>query len=291
MFAVVSEFNLTGGLPKGSVRQALDAEIAGEGGKVVGDKGDTIILSNGDQVAWTPPPETPVIPDLSKVKSLRMYFAKRGHEVYPAWLYHQDGRSALVRNAKESAEYGIVYRKATVDERNRYGLKDVWDWEQGVQWRPTPWADPKFDPAHPGAGKEVVHRGPDAKVVQQDLVAAVAAAVAQALKASGPSAPASVDPNDWQQFLAFKAWQETQKAVAQLDADNVLQSGDDEIAEEAFDPPSDEELASNALSPEQDRLLWEQEGRRLGVKVDGRWSLERLKAEVQAAIDKQPATA
>lgn len=287
MHDVVSDFNLAGGLPKGSARRALDPEIAGEGGKVIGDKGDTIILSNGDQVAWTPPPETPIIPDLSKVKSLRMYFAKRGHQVYPAWLYHRDGRTALVRDSKEAAELGIVFRKATDDERNRYGLKDVWDWEQGVQWRPTPWESPKFDPAQPGAGKEVVYRAPDPKSQQQDMVAAVAAAVAQVLKATGPAAPATVSASDWDQFLAFKAWQETQKMVGQVDGYDASQ----EAAESSYETEvlSAEETSANALSPEQDRLLWSEEARRLGLKVDGRWSLERIKAEVQSAQDKNNA--
>lgn len=272
---VVSDFNILGGLPKGSARLALDPEIANEGAKVIA--GDKIILSNGEQVAWTPPPEKLVMPDLSNVKSLRHYFGQRGYQVYPAWLYNQDGRQALVKNAAEAGEYGVVYRKATVDERNRYGLKDVWDWEEGSGWRPNPWTDAKFDPKNPGAGKTVIYSAPDPKIAQHELVSAlipaVAAAVAQSLKASGPAAPASVDGATWDEFLAFQAWKKAEEAVKSVAPEVITE----EIRE---DEPSGHELL-NALSPEQDRILWEEEAKRIGVKVDGRWSLERLKSEVQ----------
>ena len=274
---VTSDFNILGGLPKGSARTALSIEIAEEGAKVL--DGDRIILSNGDVVAFTPPPAQLVIPDISSVKSLRHYFGQKGYQVYPAWLYHPTEKTVLVKNSKEAAEYGIVYRKTTPDERNRYGLKDVWDWEEGSGWRPNPWVEAKFDPKHPGSGKNVVYAAPDPRIAQHDLVAAlipaVAAAVAQSLKATGPGAPASVDPSQWEAFLAFQAWQEAQKAVtAAVDA---------ETSEAAVEEPSQEALLQNALKPEQDRILWEEEARRLGVKVDGRWSDERLRTEVQKA--------
>lgn len=286
-YDVVSDFNLVGGaLPKGAARQALDAEIASEGGKVVA--GNKVILSNGDQVAYTPPPEKLVMPSLETVKSLRHYFGNKGYQVYPAWLYHKDGRQALAKDHKDAAELGIVYREANPDERNRYGLRHLWDWEEGCQWRPNPWQEPKFDPANPGSGKEVVYRAPDPKIAQHALVAelipAVAAAVAQSLKASGPAAPAHVDPAQWQQFLDFQAWQKTQEVVAgaaaAIEADTAL-SSDSLVSDEQ---PSTEDIAANALSPEQDRFLWEEEARRLGIKTSKRWSLDQLRAEVEKAM-------
>src|SRR6185437_9711474 len=100
----------------------------------------------------------------------------------------------LVKDASESAKLGIVYRKATADEQQRYGAKDVWDWEEGCDWRPQPYSDAKFDPKNPGSGKTVVMGTPDPRIAQNDLVAAlipaVAAAVASSLKQTGPSAPA-----------------------------------------------------------------------------------------------------
>jgi hypothetical protein len=276
-FDIASDFNLSGGLPKGAARRALDAEIANEGGKVIA--GDVVILSNGEQVAWTPPPEKLAIPDLSVVKSLRHYFGARGYQAYPAWLYHPTKPAILVKNASEAAEHGVVHRKATNDERNRFGVKDVWDWEEGVEWRPNPLQEAKFDPKNPGSGKTVVYGAPDPRIGQNELIAqlipAVAAAVAQSLKATGPAAPASVDPSQWEAFLAFQAWQKAQEVVT------AAASGLDDLAE--MPSGEDGEEVVNALSPEQDRLLWEEEAKRLGVKVDGRWSIERLKAEVQKA--------
>lgn len=282
-FDVTSDFNLAGGLPKGAAMQALDAEIANEGERVL--EGDKIILSNGEMVAYTPPPPKLVIPDLSEVKSLRHYFGRTGHQVYPAWLYHRDGHSILAKNAADAAKVGVVYRKATRDEQNRYGLQHLWDWEAGSDWRPSPWEEPKFDPRHPGSGKDVVWKAPDPKIAQHALVAelipAVAAAVAQSLKANGPAAPANVDPAQWQQFLEFQAWQKSQDVVqgaaAAIIADSAL--GD---ARPADDVTEADPLA-NALSPEQDRLLWEEEAKRLNVKIDKRWSLETLRAKVEEA--------
>jgi hypothetical protein len=231
---VSSDFNIMGGLPKGAAVRALDSEIANEGAKVI--EGDKIILSNGEQVAWTPPPEKLCIPDLSEVKSLRHYFGRKSHQVYPAWLYHPTLPPLLVKDAKEAAGLGIVYRKATIEETSRYGIKDVWDWEQGCAWRPNPYHEAKFDPKNPGSGKNVISSAPDPKIAQHELVAAlipaVAAAVAQTLQVNGPSAPAQVDPQDWQDFLAFKAWKETSEVVnaateAGEETPDLMSQGDD----------------------------------------------------------------
>lgn len=276
---VHSDFDLRGSLSAGTARQALDPSIADEGGKVIA--GDKVILSNGDQIAWTPPPEKLVMPDLSNVKSLRHYFGQKGYQPYPAWLYHADGRSALVRDHKEAAEYGVVRRNATADETSRYGIKDLWDWESESKWRPNPWVEAKFDPKNPGSGKTVIYSAPDPRIAQHDLVSAlipaVAAAVAQSLKATGPGAPPNVDPAQWDAFMAFQAWQKAQEIVKPTIEDMNARM------DAASEPKAEEQgtLLSNALSPEQDRVLWEAEAKRLGIKVDGRWSNERLQSEVE----------
>lgn len=279
---IISNFNIMGGLPNGAARHALDPEIANEGGKVVGDAvNNRVLLSNGEQVNWTPPPERLVIPDLSNVKSLRHYFGQKGHQVYPAWLYHKDGRSVVVKDHKEAAEYGIVYRQASDDERNRYGAKSVWDWEKDSLWRPSPWTAPKFDPANPGSGKEIVYKAPDPKIAQHALVAelipAVAEAVARSLKTSGPALSAEADSTEWKEFLEFQAWKKAQQAVTAAVAE--MDDGQDVL------PLTAEEQVANALTPEQDRFLWEAEAERLGIKIDKRWGLDRLKAEVEKAAN------
>jgi hypothetical protein len=276
-FDIASDFNILGGLPRGAARQALDASIADEGGKVL-DR-DKVLLSNGDQVAWTPLPEKLVIQDLSLIKSIRHYFGQHGYQVYPAWLYHPTKEPILVKNHREAAEHGVVYRETTRDERNRFGVQHMWDWEEGVEWRPTPWQEPKFDPKNPGSGKTVIWQAPDPANEQHKLVAAlipaVAAAVAQSLKASGPAAPSSVDPGQWAAFLEFQAWQKT-KEVVETAASGASNMEGPEGEQNAL-------FGANALTPEQDRLLWEEEATKRGVKVDRRWSLERLRAEVEKA--------
>ncbi len=277
---VQSDFNIAGGLSKGAARVALDPEIASEGGKVMpAGNGTVVILSNGDQVPFTPPPEKLVMPDLSNVKSLRHYFGQKAYQPYPAWLYHKSGEQKLVRNHKEAGDLGIVYRETTRDERDRYGIRHMWDWEEGCLWRPSPWVEAKFDPKSPGSSKNVIWSTPDPSIAQHDLVAkmipAVAAAVAQSLQSNGPAAPASVNPKEWEEFLAFKAWQKTQEVV-NVAAATALSSPPVET-----DQPIGEFPLDNALTPEQDRKLWEAEAERQGIKIDGRWSTERLKSEVQ----------
>src|SRR6266436_1664891 len=132
-------------LPPKSQVGVLDLEIAGEGQKV--------ILSDGEQVAWTPPPPRPVVPDWSQIKSIQQYFNRTGYRVWPSWLYHPTEEARLVKDQDEAAELGVCYREATPDEHNRYGKKHVWDWTNESQWRPTPYHAPKFDPQKPAQGK------------------------------------------------------------------------------------------------------------------------------------------
>lgn len=266
-------------LPSKSQVGYLDPEIAGEGQKV--------ILSDGEQVSWSPPPARPVMPDWSQIKSIQRYFGRTGHQVYPAWLYHSKEEPRLVKNAEEAATLGICYRDATQEERGRYGLNAVWDWADDSQWRPKPHDAIKFDASKPGPGKTVIHSQPNPAIAQhallQELIPAVAAAVAQSLKATGPSAPAHIDSKDWDDFLQFKAWQKSSQAVELVSAASA-------VPEMTFDAPEEsalddaENLAPiNALSGEDEKALWIAEGERKGVKIDKRWSLERLKAEIQKA--------
>lgn len=243
----------------------LDPEIAGEGQKV--------ILSDGDQVSWTPPPPRPVMPDWSQIKSIARYFNRQGHVVYPAWLYHPTEQPRLVKNADDAAALGVCYRKTTADEQGRYGLLSMWDWDDGSEWRPKPHGPVKFDPANPGTGKTYIAATANAASSQhqliQDLIPAVAAAVAQSLKSSGPGTPANVDPKDWDEFVQFKAWQKSKEAV-------------EIVADEVATEPTGNALDTSEPS-EDEREAWVAEAERKGVKVDKRWGIDRLKAEVAKA--------
>lgn len=260
-------------LPSRAQAGYLDPEISGEGMKV--------ILSDGDQVSWSPPPVKLVIPDISGVKSVRKYFNRTGYQVFPAWLYHPSDDPRLVKNADEAAQLGVCFRDATPDEKSRYGLKNVWDWKDDSQWRPQAWSVAKFDPSKPGTGKTYQAAPINPHRAQSDLLEAlipsVTAAVAQVLLQNGTGKPASVDPKQWDEFIKFQAWQKAQAALSTVD---IVAS--QETVEEGDDDP----IATNALAetnPADELKAWQQEAADKGIKVDGRWSLARLKEEVQKA--------
>lgn len=256
-------------LPSKSDVGYLDPEIAGEGQRV--------ILSDGDVVSYNPPPPKPVMPDWSQIKSIRHYFGRTGHQVWPAWLYHPTEEPRLVRNSKEADELGVCYREATLDEKGRYGLKTVWDWKGDSQWRPQPYPGSlKFNPFKPGQGKTYIPDAPNARIAHNELletlIPAVAAAVAKSLNVNGPKAPASIDPKQWEDFLAFQAWQKSNEVIDDISHGESVN---------ALNTP--ENSVSNKLSSEQEREVWEKEAEDRGIKVDGRWSIDRLKSEVEKA--------
>lgn len=255
----------------------LDPEIAGEGQKV--------ILSDGDVVSWNPPPAKLVIPDISGIKSIAKYFGRQGLQVWPAWLYHPTEAPRIVKNADEAAQLGVCFREATIDERGRYGLKHVWDWTEDSLWRPQPHGEQKFDANKPGTGKNVVIGAPDAGRAQNALLEAliptVTAAVVAGLKSSGAAAaPAAVDPTQWEAFLQFQAWQKTQAAMSAVSEQLTGSEADAGAGESTGESGGN---ALNALTPDQERALWVTEAEAKGIKVDGRWSIERLRAEVEKA--------
>ena len=223
------------------------------------DEGQKIILSDGEQISWTPPPERLVMPDMSQIKALRKYFGRKGGSTFPAWLYHKSTDEArIVKNANEAAELGVCYREATDEERARYGITALWDYREDSEWRSIPnKKHVKFDPSKPGTGKIYVmpaaHSAQSQNSLIESLVPAVAAAVAQSLKAT-TTAPATIDAAQWEAFLAFQAFQKT-----------------NEVVNEAADMMDD------------GREGWLEEAERLGVRVDKRWSTQKIKEAVAKA--------
>ena len=262
-------------LPPKSQVGTLHPEIAGEG--------ETVLMSDGDQISWTPPPVQPVMPDWSQIKSIRKYFGRKGHQTWPCWLYHPTEPARLLKNEHDAAELGVCYRDATADETARTGAKKVWDWKDGCEWRPTPFAkDVKFDPLKAGPGKTFQPAPVNPAVAQNAMVEAlipqVAAAVAQALKLAGPGAPASVEPKQWDEFLAFQAWQKTQQVVK---SEGVVLNA----LTEAMPIPEVDEESEYQEPPDVGGELtaWRTEAEVKGIKVDKRWGLARLKEEVEKA--------
>ena len=96
----------------------------------------------------------------------------------------------------------------------------------------------------------------------------VTAAVVAALKSQGNVNPNNIDPKAWDEFLAFQAWKKTQEAI-----DVVV---GDEPQNALADLPA-------SLSETEEMQIWKDEAQRKGIKIDGRWSLERLKTEVSKA--------
>lgn len=234
-------------IPPKSEVGTLDPSIANEGMKVV--------MSDGIAEEWTPPEIKAAFPDWSQVPKLKKYFGRKGGLVYPAWLFHPTEADKLVHNAEEAGKLGVIYRKATDDERFQFGHQSVWDWHRGsedLKWRPFPQQRRKFDPQHMETGK-IYQKGEGTSGPSiESLVAAVTASVLAAMKPTSP-APSHVDSKQWDEFLAFQAFKKTTETV-------------------------------NALSEEEgdDHALWVAEAERVGLKVDKRWSSERLKTEVLA---------
>ena len=148
----------------------------------------------------------------------------------------------------------------------------------------------KFDPAKPGHGKTVVRGDVNPAVAQNALVEALipqaAAAVATALRSSGPAAPATIDPEQWAAFLAFQAFQKTQDAVEALGSGtrSTRSSTDVMPAEEVKVHHGNALAAALSGSDEDDRANLEAEAVSIGVKIDRRWSLDRLRTEVNKAL-------
>lgn len=154
-------------LPPRDQIQALDPEIAGEGARV-----DYV-----EELSWNPPPPQPVMPDWSKIKSIRHYFGRTGYQVYPATFYHENGEERIARNAEEARALGVWHRKATDEEKGRYGINHLWDWVEGSKWRPKPWHDRKFDPKKLEQGKNYIQATPDHSAIQTELMKVIAQAL------------------------------------------------------------------------------------------------------------------
>jgi len=249
----------------------LSPDIAGEGAKV--------IMSDGDVLSFNLPPPKPVMPDWSEIKSIRHYFNRTGFRPFPAWLFHPTEQPRIVKDEFEAAELGVCYREASMEEKGRYGRDHVWDWQDNSPWRPQPYAGTtKFNPSKLEQGKNYVPTQQSQSSSNRELLNTVlpevTAAVVAALKQGGSVNPDKVDSKQWDEFLAFQAWKKTQEAI-------------DEIAPVSFPAELDVEDESivdspvlTALDPAAERAAWEAEAKSKGIKVDGRWSLERLKTEV-----------
>jgi hypothetical protein len=251
-------FDFKTGQVKGAApgrHQGLDPSIANEGQVAVP-------LSEGDGITYNPPSVVAAIPDWSEYKSIKKYFHRTGYQAFPAWFYHPDGKAREFRDAEEASKVGVFLRRATFAEKGQGSREFVFDTSQSV-WSPIPYPDTqKFDPQNPGQGKTYLPAAPNPRTAQNELLSelipTVTAAVVGALKAGGQAtSPAHIDPNQWDEFLAFQAWKKTQEIVQ---------------APKTEDP---------------ERAEWEAKAKEAVIKIDGRWSLPKLREHIVAELQKR----
>lgn len=239
------EFGLDSGLkipPKSQVGN-LSAELANEG----------IHVSEGAPESWTPPKKQDMYPDWSQFKSIQKYFGRKGFQPWPAWIYHPTETAKIVKDADEAFAHGIVYREPTEDEKFR-GIGASYDFIGEQKWRTRPWKDPKFDPLNPDTGKIYESPRPDYQRSQHDMMRNLV----EALREGGVKGGNGLDP----------------EAIAAIVAATV----------KAMNPAPVEPVHAAPIEVEaadQERDAWIREAEDRGVKIDKRWGVERIKAEIE----------
>lgn len=225
-------------IPSKSQVGSLAAEIAGEGYKV----------SEGTKGTWTPPPKQQMYPDWSKIAPIAHYFGRSDMQPWPSWIYHKTEQPRIVKDAEEAAQYGIIFREATEDERMIGQTMPRYDFRRGTEWRTQPWPGTQgFDVQKMGAGKNYEPPKPNYERAQHDMMGNLVAALQK-----GGTGTGSVDAETIAAIVAA-----TVKAMQPAPADATQDA--DEEADRA-----------DLISIAEQR----------GVKVDKRWSTERLKAEL-----------
>lgn len=246
-------------LPPRSQVGYLDPQIAGEG--------VAVNLDSGHDVNWTPPPIKPNIPDWSQIKSIQKYFNRANFPAFPAWIYHKDTDEKKLVTEDQAADLGVIYRDRTSDEASRFGSGKVWDYADDCPWRSSPNARHlRFDPDKPGTGKTVTAVG---RAIEQGTARGlsteqIGAAVAAAIKANKVDEGMSVEKMAAAFAMAFKS----------------VGLGNMDKPEQASDGGGINEQGTSA---EQERDIWIEEAESRGVKIDKRWSTERIKQAVAEA--------
>lgn len=163
---------------------------------------------------------------------------------WPAWIYnHKTGESKIVKDAKEALQYGVGFNK---------NLRHP-DYEWTGDWQAEPPKDSK--PNIHDTGKTVV--GVSAERSTADSMTKILQKLAEGKSGSDVSpaiAEAISADKDYQEYLAFKR----ARAAAQPEAG-------------AETPTVDEKELLIGLAKEKE------------IHIDKRWSLERIKSELDKA--------
>lgn len=250
----------------------LDPEIANEG---------EVATMPGDSGFQTPM-EKPHIPDYSWLKptdKLAKYFPHISgvpyrHRPWPAWLYHQTEPARLIQDSytredpprlvktatDQAKELGVVFRKSTPVEISQGFPHFRWDFTG--EWRSTPYGggpDPK------AYGKTLPPPS------QNEVIAnAVAAAMGMAGKANNNGGVEMIGAV----VAAVMAAMNVQKASAGVaNASSALAVPPTAPAQEAL-----------KLAPEEEKAVLIKAAQEKNVKVDGRWTAERIKEELEKFV-------
>jgi hypothetical protein len=274
----------------------LDPEIAGEGYKGT--------LSNGDpDLEWRPAEVEANLPRYDKIKALAHLFAKKPYRAFPAMLYHPSEDPVVVTSNEESLKYRVIFRETNAEEKAKYsGQRFTWDYLGATEWRSIPFARDLKPNVHNSSGKNIVHFDRTAEL-QNELIERVVLgateAIAKAMNIAQPKPPGApagqpgIDPALWSRFQAFVAWEEAGKAALSpaatdvLDANaHLLSDGEPDETEAAEAAPATSALAgSTRVTAAEELAMWRTEADRVGVKPDKRWGVERLKEEVDKAME------
>ena len=264
-----SNFDLSKIPPKSKVGY-LSPEIAGEGQSA----SDFVPYENESNAGWTPPPVKSVFPDISGIKSIQKYFRQYVFMPFPSWVYHPTEEPRKVTE-REAFALGVRYRKATTEERVKYGAAEAFYDCQG-EWRTTPFdKDVAFNPQKLGPGKTYIPATLDPVKTQIELMRTLAAGQKSSDPAAYSAVLATVDAMQKQIDALQEMLSKTQYAEEAEGA--MIPANDNDPNAPAND---NEPEVSNALTPEQDKEVWKAAAEQKGIKIDGRWSLKRLKEEV-----------
>lgn len=257
-------FDFVSGAVKGSAnKEYLDPEIASEGTKV--------ILSNGTEVRWSPPPAKPIIPDWSEIKSIRHYFNRNDHQFFPCWLYHPTQEPVIAKSAQEAGEkYGVELLERTDAERAEYG-GGKYRWKFRGQWRTMPYHLVKS--SIEASGKNLEIKKPDPII---ELTRALQ-------NARGDAHSSAVDPAMIEEFRQFQAWK-TKLRNAEIPQENR---------------PSEELSAASVLNSEpttpiengdgDSKELWIAKAAEADIKIDKTWSAETMRRYIIQELERRVA--
>lgn len=178
------------------------------------------------------------------------YFVQKPFRAFPAWIYnHKTGETKIVGDAKAAAQYGVSYN--TTARFHHY--------ECVGDWMDEPPKNAKADVTSTGKSLVSASASQAANTTADTMAQILKKLIAD--KASPELSEAISADKEYQEYLAFKRAQS--KKVAQVEPVT--------LEAKTWVPPVDEKAL----------LIEAAESR--NIKVDKRWSIDRIKSELDKA--------